>query len=1249
MSDSRYFDYNTQIINPVVDPLVSREFINETNASVIKKIPVDDRTVFVFAKNTDSRLGYVKYLLQDDENYVGNFILISEPFVITNDNIFAFNSYYEPSESFYFLYNKDNNIYLRSFYLKQGYINFEILVKENARVERVDRIKESFFMVIKTLENKEIFDMVGLSDGELKMLLLFENDITRFEGKYDSVLKTQLLDIPFSDIGEVKHTCDNQVGNEQGFLYFTSSPTLQSDATSINGYSFTNPGDVYMKMNEDSADYTLVVRGVCSSLNSLSGATKEILETNNIKIKTYNNNILVMFSNGVEYMFAMGNSVMGDIYSNIFVISERLSQGRRCKLYINNASNDEIMFEASVDVETNDKYLILKNYSRLDYISLKNTALSFDAAKDVNKAFERKLVTDTLQTTYYFYGNEIDHYLSNKQAEFNNNYIIPLPSSAIPISGTYTCTTSDYKKTFWLNTGAVLKGSKAKNLTVFMEKNSTFVNGDSTTGKVYAKSGCVVNLNNATKFSVLYEDGATLLNYNSSSLFRRDDNLIFDYDNIPISAAYFSEIEVKNYVNQLIFPVLPGEFNVSEVNISCLASVSPSNRYVTNSDGTYTDNLKGLMWLQTPVVIPQNKPNKQNQAFNIAKDFTHLQYSDWRLPTLEDFLTLVSSVNIPLSSYGFFDLSGIISAGPYECWTSTSDNPNEQSSSEGMFKYNIKTHTYIRTDPTTTTAPLMFLVRHTDAYLKLTYNDGTKYQIPTLKGQSLDVTKTGIISITRNSPGRVFQNGVWKVSAKQILTPKEDLLYPDNFVLSSSNKFSKGMFLSLDRTSFKSELSETVLPIFIDDSTGIPSAIYANPEENIRVYEHLSQRYSPTPFIIDYNNTLSGVTLWTALTSFDKKIGLQYSLKEESFFNPTAATYSAFSSQTYPLDEYFCAYHFDKLVNASNLLVKEVDINVSGEILLKGVTDKNTYLREIKAINFFKSPAKYKTSDFNLSIDAKNSTDRQSFINNYDEIRKFVAKIVEKWKPATANLNEIIEDKTLIMSQLLKNEYTQVLVGLTSRQNTNAYYVRSADTGNMSIYTSSQNYNDEIEWIGVGRINTPYIKTGVTKIKKSAKNIKIPFETRYANTSYRTFVFAPIDSKYYVVAKDADGFIVESSSLVEEEVAWITLNTAQVINGTINWKTGIPDSATIFSQLDRSEEINNNASKYDVTFAGLGYPEFNTTEYSVILSTDKNINVWIENKTATGFTIRRSYAGEDVSIDLLVVLQNSQWWKNVTG
>jgi hypothetical protein len=277
------------------------------------------------------------------------------------------------------------------------------------------------------------------------------------------------------------------------------------------------------------------------------------------------------------------------------------------------------------------------------------------------------------------------------------------------------------------------------------------------------------------------------------------------------------------------------------------------------------------------------------------------------------------------------------------------------------------------------------------------------------------------------------------------------------------------------------------------------------------------------------------------------------------------------------------------------------------------------------------------------------NSDRESYINNVKDIKLFISEIIDLWKPATSTVREIIEKNTLIMAQLLKDEFTQVLVGLTPRSNTNAYYIRSVETGQISAVTSSNSFSDEIDWIGVGSLDTPYVKSGVTRIKSPRQQTKIFFETRFSNTDYRVFVFSPNNTNYFVPVRDRDGFIVESSSFVEDEVAWIVLSTNQMVNGTLAWNKGIPSNDVMSNHLDRRQEININSSRYRVDLQLLGFNPFEDTNYSVILTSNTNVNLWVENKTTNTFDIRRSYAGEDTEIHFMAIKGNTKWWEEINA
>jgi hypothetical protein len=439
-----------------------------------------------------------------------------------------------------------------------------------------------------------------------------------------------------------------------------------------------------------------------------------------------------------------------------------------------------------------------------------------------------------------------------------------------------------------------------------------------------------------------------------------------------------------------------------------------------------------------------------------------------------------------------------------------------------------------------------------------------------------------------------------------------------------------------------------VLPLFFDESYDID--IHADVQNSIRLCENLSQKFDRLPFIAETAGDLDGFVVWAGLERVGKKLGIQYELQTEDIgLTPTYEEYSTLSTNAYPSQSYFCAYHFNSLKEQRRNLITELVVDNEGEIILGGNTRKNSFLREINEIYFFDNPKRYKTSEFNVSVDVLRNADRESYINNVESIKLLVSQLIDLWKPATSTVRQIIEKETLVMAQLLKDEFTQVLVGITPRSNTNAFYIRSSESGQITMATSSNAVGDVIDWIGVGTSDTPYLKSGVLKIKEPKIQTKVYFETRFLDSSYRIFVFTPNNNNYFVTSRDKEGFIVESSSFVENEIAWIALQTNQIVNGTLNWTKGLPKDEPLVDHLERQDEVNINSSRYTINLSSLGFPDFEDTNYSVILTPDSNVNLWVENKTASSFDIRRSYAGNDTQIHYMAVKGNSKWWQEITA
>ena len=60
---------------------------------------------------------------------------------------------------------------------------------------------------------------------------------------------------------------------------------------------------------------------------------------------------------------------------------------------------------------------------------------------------------------------------------------------------------------------------------------------------------------------------------------------------------------------------------------------------VDNGDGTITDSSSNLMWQAEDDGIERD----QGEAFRYCSGLTHASFSDWRLPTLEEFNSLLAS------------------------------------------------------------------------------------------------------------------------------------------------------------------------------------------------------------------------------------------------------------------------------------------------------------------------------------------------------------------------------------------------------------------------------------------------------------------------------------------------------------------------------------------------------------------------------------------------------------------------------
>ncbi|WP_371156960.1 DUF1566 domain-containing protein [Jannaschia sp. 2305UL9-9] len=91
---------------------------------------------------------------------------------------------------------------------------------------------------------------------------------------------------------------------------------------------------------------------------------------------------------------------------------------------------------------------------------------------------------------------------------------------------------------------------------------------------------------------------------------------------------------------------------------------SPQQSYTDNGDGTVTDNVTGLMWIQTPDltgdgVIGIDDKRTLDEALAEAETLTIGGYDDWRLPTITETYSLMNFNGIDPSGLEGDDTSAI--------------------------------------------------------------------------------------------------------------------------------------------------------------------------------------------------------------------------------------------------------------------------------------------------------------------------------------------------------------------------------------------------------------------------------------------------------------------------------------------------------------------------------------------------------------------------------------------------------------
>jgi len=247
-------------------------------------------------------------------------------------------------------------------------------------------------------------------------------------------------------------------------------------------------------------------------------------------------------------------------------------------------------------------------------------------------------------------------------------------------------------------------------------------------------------------------------------------------------------------------------------------------------------------------------------------------------------------------------------------------------------------------------------------------------------------------------------------------------------------------------------------------------------------------------------------------------------------------------------------------------------------------------------------------------------------------------------------------------SQLIDNRKIVDGVVATPGTNTNTWYTREVN-GSFSINGSFNGAEAVFDWVLNKTSDSKLIKAGVVRLASSKKSLQIEFDTSFPDNNYYLFFLQNTNVSSYWLEKKVSRAVIAGSWELGDEVSWLA------IHRDFARKTGIQNPGTIFSgqrrmdnttpdlgsatELDITNDAHSNlASWYDSEFIiqpstsnlSDGFQQLpNLEEYSIILSSNNNINTYWVEKANDRFKIATSF-DQACIIDYLMIKKGIDWW-----
>lgn len=438
-------------------------------------------------------------------------------------------------------------------------------------------------------------------------------------------------------------------------------------------------------------------------------------------------------------------------------------------------------------------------------------------------------------------------------------------------------------------------------------------------------------------------------------------------------------------------------------------------------------------------------------------------------------------------------------------------------------------------------------------------------------------------------------------------------------------------------------------------------------DKNIRFcYENDSNNYINFKIdSYDYENDL--MVVWLRLQNYDesKQILLFYGTADTPDMRQEYLRLNANSFDDYLGSWLFTSKYFDE-----RLVMTDGNIFNFGHepVIYQKTINNKLLLTKIDKEYMYGVSKIYKSHKFNLDLEIPAEESLFFDENTKKQFINFIKQTASILKPSYTQVNNVqqygfnvIESGELIGGQMgvTTNQKVSGMVTLTPNSNVNTYYEK-LDTGNFNLLTSFAGFSNSIDWLVAKAVDTKLFKSGVLKINGKIKNDIITFEKPFKDSNYFVVLSSPSNQKIFWNTLCNNKFSITSSYYFEKEVSWMafhkdmfggvyTANSIYVgdrtISGSVVTSGGESPSTSNLSYWYNNELwITPNIASGDPSTMNI---DPTTPGYSLVLSSNENINIYWTEKLSNGFRIKTS-SPSDCTIHWVIIKNGVEWFKELS-